>query len=146
MSKANSYENSIAGLIKKARYQDAIDLSTTALDVDHNNHSLFFLKAVAHIYMNRINEALLDLGEAIYLNPGHVPTMLALAFVFIKQGDFEGAINKWITVLERDSKNKIAKKNLELFKKNAPNKATINLNPDLYLEVPEYIEQKVKKN
>lgn len=136
MAEIRNPEEKAVIMLKKSRYQDALDYAADKIKIDPNNHNLYFLKAAANIYMNRIQEALLDLGEAIYLNPQHVPTMQALAYIFIRQGDYEGAINKWLSILERDPKNRIARRNLSLFKKEAPNKAALNLNPERYIDLP----------
>lgn len=144
MAETRSPEEKTVLMLKKSRYQDALDFAAERIKIDPNNHNLYFLKATANIYMNRIQEALLDLGEAIYLNPQHVPTMQALAYIFIRQGDYEGAINKWLSILERDPKNPVARRNLSLFKKEAPNKAALNLNPERYIDLPHIASARVQ--
>lgn len=123
-------------LIKKNRFLDALKKIDQGIDKDPNNHHFYYLRGATQIFLQRTDDALMDLGEAAYLNPQHIPTMHALAYIFLKKEDYEGAFNKWISILEFSPKDKLAKKHLNRFKKKPPVKASLNLNPKLYLVLP----------
>jgi len=133
----------ILSLIKENRFMDAFEAAEKAGEKDINNYLYFFLKGVCHIFMNRLDDALLDVGESIYLNPHSIPSKQAVAYILMCKEDYEGAVNKWLNILEADPKNKLIKKVLKKFKKQIPHKASINFNPYLYIELPKI--QKVRK-
>lgn len=136
MEKLPAWEREIVTLFKKERFLDAEEKAYEYSRKDPNNAALFFYKGAANIFMSRIDDGLMDFGEALYLNPQHVPTMHGIAYVLLKKEDYAGALNKWISILEVDPKDKIAKKNTQKFKKNFPDKAALNLNPYLYIPIP----------
>ncbi len=136
MEKTHFLEKEILVLIKKNRFLDALKKIDQGIDEDPNNHHFYYLRGATQIFLQRTDDALMDLGEAAYLNPQHIPTMHALAYVFLKKEDYEGAFNKWISILEFSPKDKLAKKHLNRFKKKPPVKASLNLNPKLYLVLP----------
>jgi tetratricopeptide (TPR) repeat protein len=121
----------ILSCLEEERYQDARDLLDEAIGKDINNHNLYYLKAITCIHMNKLDEALIDLGEVAYLNPHHIPSMHALAFLFLKRGDFESAVNKWLAITTVSPNDVLAKQNLKLVKekrlvKNSLNQYNIN--------------------
>jgi tetratricopeptide (TPR) repeat protein len=138
-------EMGIINLFKEGRYQDALDLLRKQIQQDPNNHILYYLKGVAEVYMEKTDDALMDLGEAMYLNPRHIPSMHAFAYIFLKRGDYQGAVNKWLSILELNPKDPIAKKHLKQFKKEFPEPGKLNLNPDLYMALPKPKKEKKKR-
>lgn len=142
---AQNQTGNIVQLIKENRYMDAENITRKQLDKDPNNHILFFLKGVCNIYMQKLDEAMIDLGECAYLNPQYTPAMHAFAYIFLKREDYESAFNKWISILEVDPKNKRAQKLLSQFKKKAPEPGLLHLNPGDYIPLPEIKKAKKKK-
>jgi tetratricopeptide (TPR) repeat protein len=137
-------ESEILKLLSGSRYLDALDKCDTALKQDENNFNYHYYKGIANIYLNRLDEALMDLGEAIYINPQHIPSMHAFAYIFFRKNDLEGAINKWFAILQADPKDKLAKRNVNLFKSN-PNPQTVNSSPSYFLPLPQIKIRKSRK-
>lgn len=106
----------ILNCLEEERFQDARDLLDESIGKDINNHNLYYLKAIVCIQMNKLDEALIDLGEVAYLNPNHLPSMHALAYLFLKRGDFESAVNKWIGITTLFPTDILAKQHLKLVK------------------------------
>lgn len=141
MDQSKQMEYELLQLIAKERYQDAVDLASQFVREDENNHLLYYLKGYAHIFMQKYSDALIDLGEASYLNPMYLPTMHAFAYIFLRQEDFDSAIKKWMSILKIDPKDKVALRSIKKFKKKIPSGIDLGLNPKNYLELP-----KVKKS
>jgi len=139
MEKLLGSQKDIILLLKKGRFLDDEEKAHQATRKDPNNAELFFLKGAANLFMNRIEDGLMDFGEALYLNPQHIPSMHGVAYILLKKEDFAGALNKWISILEIDPKDKLAKKNSGLFKKKALDKAAINMNPYLFIPLPKAV-------
>lgn len=125
-------------LIKKERFEDARGfIEKDLIQKDTNNHFLYYLHGYCLIHMNRLDEALLTLGEVNYLSPRHRPTMHALAFIMLQKGDFEGCLNKWLHISTCYPKDKLAKRNINLMKGNKINRLSLRFNPNDFLILDE---------
>jgi len=139
----NEKEKEVLKLIHDKRFLDALNILKRLSDEEINNYKWFYYKGITNILLENIDNAMLDLGEALSLNPHDIDSMNAISYVFLKKGDIATAINKWIRIKEISPKDPIANKNLNRFKKEK-NIATIILNPYDFIKIPEVKEEKVK--
>ncbi|HOJ50650.1 MAG TPA: hypothetical protein PKW55_07560 [Spirochaetota bacterium] len=138
-------EKRVLELIKNKNFPEALKLLKKLSDEELNNYKWFYYKGVVNILLENIDDALLDLGETLSLNPYDIDTMNAISYVFLKKEDIATAINKWIKVKEIDPKNPIANKMIEKFKKTKAPIASLVLNPYDFIKLPEIKSQEEKK-
>lgn len=77
-------------LMTLRRFDEAIQDYTRSLEINKSS-STFASRCTAHRILNNMDQAVQDCEEAIRLDPANIDAMLALTFLYLDKGNYDGA-------------------------------------------------------
>jgi tetratricopeptide (TPR) repeat protein len=98
-------------LMKQEKYDDAEKLYKVAIEINQGDPELYFAyfnRAQALLALNRVNEALDDYSNAIYLKPTFDDGYRKRGIVYLKIGRYKDAVNDFSRLIELNPKNPYA--------------------------------------
>lgn len=107
------------GLRRMERYEDAIMAFEKARECEGGDENADTLNelAICQIETGRIDDAMDTLNDALSIDPDNTKVISNLGFIFLKKGNESEARKYFVTVLEIDPKDEIAKKQLEILER-----------------------------
>lgn len=132
---------------KKGDFLTAILNFEECLNYDPNDFLVHYYLGLVHIYRKNYDTAFKFIKTAYQLNNEDVNVINALAFLSLKNGNTQEAINFWVEALEIEPKNIIIKKNLEHLKKSKDIKKLIeSASPEEFIRFKIRHELKININ
>jgi tetratricopeptide (TPR) repeat protein len=116
-------------LFQKKRYAEVIRLLESQVFLFRENPRFYYMLGVSCLHTEDVGGAQSYLKRAQQLETDDTQIMLALAAVQLMRRDTEESLRLWLEILEREPKNRIARKGLELIKR--------NMEPGMLLEAVE---------
>jgi tetratricopeptide (TPR) repeat protein len=104
-------------LFNSGKYKEVIRQLEPVIFQYRESFAFFYLLGISCLHNGELGGALSYLQRARQLKEHNINTSLALAVVYLKKSDKENALRTWLTVLEIDPKNKIARRGLDLIRK-----------------------------
>ncbi len=104
---------------KSKKYSDVVNSLEPQVFRFRENFTYFYLLGISCLYLGDFGGASSYLERARQLNPEDTNTKLGLAAVHLKRQETGKAIMNWLSVLEKEKNNTIAKRGLALVKKNS---------------------------
>jgi len=103
--------------LKRGDYLNAISNFEECLTYDRNDYLVYYYLGLAYIYRQNYEDAYKFLAKAHKLNSEDTSVINAIAFLNLKDGNIQEAINYWLDALDIEPKNVSIKRNLERVRK-----------------------------
>ncbi len=103
--------------LKKGDFLNAITNFEECLTYDKNDYLIYYYLGITYIFRENYENAYKYLLQAYKLNAEDTSVLNAIAFINLKEGNVQEAINYWLDGLDIEPKNIIIKRNLERIKK-----------------------------
>lgn len=103
--------------LKRGDYLNAISNFEECLTYDRNDYLVYYYLGLAYIYRKNYEDAYKFLAKAHKLNSEDTSVINAIAFLNLKDGNIQEAINYWLDALDIEPKNVSIKRNLERVRK-----------------------------
>jgi len=97
---SNTVIDMIHALADSGRLNDALVLCDKAIEADKLDPALYYLRAVILQEQNSLDEAVISLRHALYLNPDHLLAYFSLGNLALRRGDKKSAKKILDTVLK----------------------------------------------
>lgn len=103
--------------LKRGDYLNAISNFEECLTYDRNDYLVYYYLGLAYIFRKNYEDAYKFLAKAYKLNSEDTSVINAIAFLNLKDGNIQEAINYWLDALDIEPKNVNIKRNLEKVRK-----------------------------
>jgi len=114
-----------SGTLKKAqslfhrrRYAEVISLLEPQIFLYRENAHFYYLLGVSCLHTDDSGGAYSYLKRGQQLDPDNRKILHAIAAVHLKRRETDESLREWLALLDRDPRNRIARRGLELIKKN----------------------------
>lgn len=104
-------------LFRARRYAEVIRLLEPEVFRYRESHQYFSLLGFSCLQMGDLGGASSYITRAQQLKPGDIDALLGLAAIQLKKADAEGALKRWLEVLDEDPKNPVARRGMDLLRK-----------------------------
>jgi len=119
--------------IRQKKYSQAIRYLEPKVPIFLEDQNYYYLLAIACFHTNDLGGANFYLERGISIDPSNLDLRLMMSVVQLKRKSTTAAAKSWLTVLEYDPENRMARKGLEKIRK-LEDKADLNL----FLEKKKY--------
>ncbi len=104
-------------LFRGRRYADVIRLLEPEVFRYRENHEYFSLLGYSCLQTGDLGGASSYITRAHQLKPGDTDALLGLAAIALRRADQEGALKRWLEVLDEDPGNPVARRGLAMLRK-----------------------------
>ena len=105
-------------LFQKKRFAQVISLLEPQVFLFRENTRFYYMLGVSCLYADDTGGAYSYLKRAHQLDSDDIRVMHALAAVHLKRREPEDSLRLWLSILDREPKNRIAQRGLDLIKRN----------------------------
>ena len=102
---------------KLGNYSQVIRILEPEVFGNRDNEYFYFYLGMSCLFLGDYNGANSYLRRSLQINPANSKTLLGLAVIHLKYNKPSEAIRIWLDILDRDPKNRFAKKSLDIIKK-----------------------------
>jgi hypothetical protein len=104
-------------LFRARKYPDVIRVLEPEVFRFRENHEYFSLLGYACLQTGDLGGASSYITRAHQLKPGDIDALLGLAAIQLRKADPEGALKRWLEVLDEDPGNQVARRGLAMLRK-----------------------------
>lgn len=104
-------------LFRARRYADVIRLLEPEVFRYRESHEYFSLLGFSCLHMGDLGGAGSYITRASQLKPGDTNALLGLAAIQLKKADPEGALKRWLEVLDEEPNNRMARRGMDILRK-----------------------------
>jgi hypothetical protein len=107
-------------LFRARKYTEVIRLLEPEVFRYRDNHEYFQLLGFSCLHAGDLGGAGSYITRAHQLKPGDSDDLLGLAAIQLKKADSEGALRRWLEVLDEDPRNAVARRGMEMLRRGLP--------------------------
>ena len=104
-------------LFRARKYAEVIRVLEPEVFKFRENHEYFSLLGYSCLHTGDLGGATSYITRAHQLKPGDTNSLLGLAAIQLKKADAEGALKRWLEVLDEDPRNPVALKGMNMLRK-----------------------------
>lgn len=112
MSLSNTNYTKATELLKKTEYSAALDFFNLAIEADPTDPNILADRAVCYFHLQKFELALIDLNDAVSIEPNYGYRYSSRAYVKERMDDLQGAIADYEKAVKLDPEDAIAYNNL----------------------------------